>query len=803
MEDNNKMDIGSYIWRDGKKINIEKIPDRFSAKLKRGKKIEELSSSQYAPHKKSFYRQHIDEFSVDAAMRDTVMDRVRQSGEVEFASHVYSFSTDPQSNIYITDELTVQFKPEVTNQGVEEIVLDLGLRLVKQVEGLENTFVFSVTSQAKMNPVKLSNLLMDTGKVLVSEPNILVSTKPHYVPQDSLFKYQWHLNHNGGPFLSDDAHVDAIKAWDIERGKRSVTIAIIDDSIDMNHIDFQGEEKIVAPVDFAGRDFQPLPENEDDNHGTACAGVAVAEENGNGVVGIAPGCSLMPIRMSGIDDNSIESLFGWAVEKGASVISCSWGPASRNYPLSLRQKNALRLALANGRNGLGCVIVFAAGNSNRPVKGVVYEQDWPDRQLQGNTYWYDGFASHENILTVSSCTSQANKAAYSNWGEEINVCAPSSNAPPDTYPLVSDSLPGWGVVTTDRVGPGGYSSADYTGGFGGTSSSCPLVAGVAGLIISANPLLTEKDVRQIIEQTTDKIEDNNSDPQLKNQYGVYDNNGHSKWFGYGKVNAFKAVSEAIKRRNEITFSLQQESTPQLHIPDNNVAGIVDSIRFNEVGSIVEINVEVEIQHTYIGDLVVSLNSPAGTVVELQKRKGGSQQNLNVIYDSVNTASLLVLEGEGLFGDWLLKVQDLASIDEGLLSRWSLAIKARSKSAIILSQNESIKIPDNNPDGIESVISTDVPGTIESISVLIDVSHTYIGDLIVTLISPGGRNVVLHQQEGWEADNIKQSYDMTNFPLLKNMAGEKIAGEWRLKIIDLAFQDVGKLNHWQLEIVREN
>ncbi len=99
-------------------------------------------------------------------------------------------------------------------------------------------------------------------------------------------------------------------------------------------------------------DFLPLPDVQETSHGTACAGIALAEENGKGIVGVAPGCALMPIRTTGfLDDESVEDIFNWAIEKGASVISCSWGASAVYFPLSLRQRAAIARAATKGRNG--------------------------------------------------------------------------------------------------------------------------------------------------------------------------------------------------------------------------------------------------------------------------------------------------------------------------------------------------------------------------------------------------------------------------------------------------------------------
>ncbi|GAC44172.1 S8 family serine peptidase, partial [Paenibacillus popilliae] len=86
----------------------------------------------------------------------------------------------------------------------------------------------------------------------------------------------------------------------------------------------------------------------------------------------------------------------------------------------------------------------------------------------------------------------------------------------------------------------------YTGNFGGTSSATPLVAGVAALMLSANPDLRAAEVKTILQLTADKIQDTLPDHNGNNR-GTYDQKGHSEWFGYGKVNAAKAVKEATKR----------------------------------------------------------------------------------------------------------------------------------------------------------------------------------------------------------------------------------------------------------------
>ena len=417
----------------------------------------------------------------------------------------------------------------------------------------------------------------------------------------------------------------AEKAWDITRGSRSVVIAITDDSFDLAHPDLQGAGKIVAPRDFRNRDSLPIPTADYENHGTAVAGVAIAEENGRGTVGIAPGCSLMPIQTTGyLDDNSIEQMFEWAMRQGADIISCSWSPAAVYFPLSLRISRAINRAATQGRDGKGCVILFSAGNANRPVEGKVEETGWAGNLINGVTRWLSGFAIHPDVITVSACTSLNRKAAYSNWGTHISVTAPSNNAPPnmalsegtfDTGPPIRTRLIGRPVLTSDRTGNKGYALDDYTG-FGGTSSACPLAAGIVGLMLSVNPDLSAREAKRLLQETTDKIVDTASDPQLGNTYGTYDSQGHSLWFGYGKVNAYRAVKAAQEMAlsdRALHKTLTATNTTAIPIPDNSVNGIVSTLSVAEKGTLQDVKVYIEAEHEFFGRCELYTSKPAGNI----------------------------------------------------------------------------------------------------------------------------------------------------------------------------------------------
>ena len=552
--------LAVILQRGGDELLLSKADDRFTVRpSSTASASNDWAATTGAKLNRRVGQTNLEEYLVAPSSLEAAMQAARASDAVAFASHVYCPANNPSTFFYLTDQITIQFGEQVDEQSLQAIANAAALKIVRPVEGIANTFLCFVTKQATENPVKIANRLTRYPEVLVAEPNILVETQQHYTPRDPLYPKQWYLNNKGGNELVSGAQIYAEPAWNMTRGVRSIVIAIADDSVDTTHPDFQGQGKIVSPIDLKEGDSSPMPVADSDNHGTSCAGVALAEENGKGIVGVAPGCALMPIRATGfLDDDSVEKIFNWAIEKGAAVISCSWGPAAVYYPLSLRQSAVITKAATQGRGGRGCVILFAAGNANRPVNGTVNEKGWPNNILGGQTRWLSGFAVHPDVIAVSASTSLNKKAAYSNWGTSISVCAPSNNAPPGTWlpetgfiatpPEVTQYLPGLGVFTADRVGDRGYDMGDYTDTFGGTSSATPVVAGVAALVLSANPRLTAREVRGILEQTAEKIVDPDPDPQLGNRMGNYDpNNGRSDWFGYGKVNALKAVQAAVRK----------------------------------------------------------------------------------------------------------------------------------------------------------------------------------------------------------------------------------------------------------------
>lgn len=546
--------IGSYVWRGGEMIELEKQADRFTVLPASPNQLERLRSAPGVRDIKPVTNQ-VFKVETTATENDAVMATVRSEAFDAVAHHAYRPKGSEGTIYYLTDRIIVRFADGASTAQLDELLEKYGLKLLKDYEGQERTYLVEVTSTSGENPIKVANRLAEEELVDYAEPNMVNRFQPAFVPSDTYFRRQWHLDSSEGPQLVTEASIDAPAAWDVTRGERSIVVAVNDDGFDLEHPDFRGSDKVVFAKDYVDGDARPFPEKETgDYHGTPCAGVAIAESNGRGVVGIAHGCAFAPVRFPlSADDDLLVEIFE-EVGRRADVISCSWGPPPVYAPLATVVYNTFRrLATTGGPRGKGCVICFAAGNYNAPISDPVNSGGFRWRHSRSGMQEtlgpiLRGVSAHPNVIAVAASTSLNKHAAYSNWGAEISICAPSNNF----HPLDPQQfVPGRGIWTTDNeaFGEGFTARSRYTGRFGGTSSATPLAAGVAALVLCANPELTAAEVKEILQATADKIVDEEPDIVSGVNRGRYDDQGRCDWFGSGKVNAARAVAEAQRRSN--------------------------------------------------------------------------------------------------------------------------------------------------------------------------------------------------------------------------------------------------------------
>lgn len=397
-------------------------------------------------------------------------------------------------------------------------------------------------------------MIYQTGYVRYCQPDFIAPYEAHeYIPNDPYFGQQWYLHNTGqecndGHFGTFDADIDAPEAWDISFGSADIVIAIVDEGVTDNHPDLPNTRQLrLSGSNFAssfdGSDpNDPSPQlNSAENHGNACAGFAAAElDNNEGVVGIAPHCQIMPVKVrfgQGLTFSDFADAITFAADNSAHVISCSWGAPTTDSNLDATIIAAIEDAIAQGS-----VVLFSAGNTANRIAG---------------NDGFVGFPANANIpqlITVGASDRNDNQANYSPTSSRIDISAPSHTAystqiPGESFNMWTIDIPGqdgynpWSSIGVpppafgEELPSSGTNHLSYTGRMGGTSASTPLVAGVVALMLSVNPCMSTDQIIEVLSITSEKV-------------GGYDyawnssKPGHSQELGYGRVNAFLAVKAA-------------------------------------------------------------------------------------------------------------------------------------------------------------------------------------------------------------------------------------------------------------------
>jgi serine protease len=340
-------------------------------------------------------------------------------------------------------------------------------------------------------------------EVAVAEPNYIAHAavnNPYFYP------YQWYLFSRG--MISERAPsnfgIDALSAWSSTHGE-GVMVALLDTGC--AYADYQqyhlAPDLAMAQIqpgwDFVNNDGYP---NDDNGHGTHVASTLVSPlDDGVGIAGVAPGCTIMPIKVLGADASgtyaNIAGGIRYAADQGAQIINLSL--TGRN-PSAILQ-DAVQYATAKG-----CLIVAAAGNEYR--FGVGYPGRYPE------------------CIAVGATRFDGQLASYSNSGWGLTLVAPGGDT---TLDQNGDGYPD-GILAETFDPKKGYDSFGYYF-YAGTSMAAPQVSGAAALALSVNPRLDPAGLRQTLISSATHM----------------GRTGWSPTYGYGLVNAGEAVRNAISQ----------------------------------------------------------------------------------------------------------------------------------------------------------------------------------------------------------------------------------------------------------------
>lgn len=432
------------------------------------------------------------------------------------------------SKVGISQYFYVKLKREKDFERLDKMAREANVVIVGQNKFMPLWYTLKCTSRSALNALENANHFYESGFFEFAEPDRMVENMLH-APNDPQYANQWGLNNTGLYTGTAGVDINAENAWNITKGSREVVVAVLDHGFEMNHPDLQGNTFGTGFNTGTGTS----PAQVLGSHGTACAGIIAASQDNNvGVSGVAPNARLMsvsnPLVLSPTVMQELADGINWSWQNGAHVISNSWG---HNSLASALIDNAITNALTMGRGGLGTIVVFSAGNGNGSVK-----------------YPANSNADIIAVGAMSQCAERKSPASCDgeNWGSdfgaELDVVAPGvlisttdrqagSGYNPGTaiHPLNGGTL-----VATD------FADQSYTIWFNGTSSACPMVAGVAALILSVNPCLTHDQVEDIIEQTAQKVGTYTYNMTVGRPNGTWHNE-----MGYGLVDAEAAVQQAI------------------------------------------------------------------------------------------------------------------------------------------------------------------------------------------------------------------------------------------------------------------
>ncbi len=476
----------------------------------------------------------------------------------------------------VTSDLLLQLDDPASEPRMNDLAAELGIDPVELRAGPAGSWRLRLDADAPVDPVEAASLLREQPWVRWAQVDWLQPRFERYIPTDDRFPNQWHHDNTGQSGGTPGNDVNTPDAWDLSRGGPEVIVGILDSGVELTHEDLQ--QSLLPGYDFVDGDNDPSPSG---SHGTSVAGAAAAPENGFGVVGACPLCSILPVRVIGAGDGGEADAHIFAVDNGAWVINNSWGPpdgSGQSTPMGPAMQSAVEYAIESGRGGLGTAIFWAAGNGH-----------------PNDTCSEDGYAAHDDVIAIGASGNQGVRSSYSEICPELDLSSPSNG--------------GTTGINTTRTGNG------YTGSFGGTSAAAPVATGVGAVVLSALPDLTASQLQALLEATAQKIDEAGGD---------WDVDGHSINYGWGRIDAAAALQSELAFL-DVPASLagcNQTLSASVSIPNGSGEGWVlvtawsdaestpETFRLDELGGGV-----------YAGEIALTSDPPTADDGEVSVRDG--------------------------------------------------------------------------------------------------------------------------------------------------------------------------------------
>lgn len=487
----------------------------------------------------------------------------------------------------------------------------------------------------------------------------------------------WHLN-NTGVDGRPGIDINVLPVWEDYTGE-GVKLVVFDTGVDHTHPDLVGNFLPEFAYNFT--DNSPgayyLDQLAPHPHGTFVSGLIAATGAEVGLLGVAFGSKFS--AYANFNGPLSKTAFARAADDGFDVMNNSWGtdlPFLSTFHHDPRGEASMTHAVQHGRDGLGLNIVFAAGNAYsfaNLLKDIGYEWsgEYPLADANGSSYQNSRFS-----ITVAALDRDGTYAA----GEDaLGYSTPGSP--------VLISAPGTGVFSTNVTGPHGYGTELHAVS-SGTSFAAPIVSGVIALMLEANPLLGYRDVKEILAYSARL--NHRDDPSWMTNGTINHNGGGlltNDNYGFGMVDATAAIRLAETWHKQSTYANESVVTDSDTTETQIVDGGVIEYKFQLSGgvSVETIELDFDITHAEMGDLVIELISPEGTssillyrvtdgrATELTRAvvesKGGTFNSTQVIHTLTSNDFF----GESSAGTWTLRIADQKLGNTGVVH--NLALRA--------------------------------------------------------------------------------------------------------------------------------